>query len=188
MRGDATEGRVMGWRGEAVTLTANPSMASSLSPGRHRAHGQYGEEASRVYRGDQKCRPGRGAGVRGGPSWTPGGGRAGGTGHCGTSIWRGCSEQRLTGSFSPQAKVTANNDKNRTFSVWYVPEVTGTHKVSPQPPGEAGGRGSGCRVPTPPSQPALLGNDRSLCSLLASILPRALSRCMWTNPRVTLAK
>lgn len=44
-------------------------------------------------------------------------------------------------SFVPQAKVTANNDKNRTFSVWYVPEVTGTHKVSPQPrgrlPGEA---------------------------------------------------
>lgn len=33
--------------------------------------------------------------------------------------------------FPLQAKVTANNDKNRTFSVWYVPEVTGTHKVSP---------------------------------------------------------
>lgn len=32
--------------------------------------------------------------------------------------------------FPLQAKVTANNDKNRTFSVWYVPEVTGTHKVS----------------------------------------------------------
>lgn len=31
--------------------------------------------------------------------------------------------------------MTANNDKNRTFSVWYVPEVTGTHKVSPQPVG-----------------------------------------------------
>uniref|UniRef100_A0A8W4F6Z9 Filamin A n=1 Tax=Sus scrofa TaxID=9823 RepID=A0A8W4F6Z9_PIG len=29
-----------------------------------------------------------------------------------------------------EAKVTANNDKNRTFSVWYVPEVTGTHKVT----------------------------------------------------------
>lgn len=26
--------------------------------------------------------------------------------------------------------MTANNDKNRTFSVWYVPEVTGTHKVT----------------------------------------------------------
>ena len=39
------------------------------------------------------------------------------------------------GSFLLQAKVTANNDKNRTFSVWYVPEVTGTHKVSPQPMG-----------------------------------------------------
>lgn len=39
------------------------------------------------------------------------------------------------GSLLPQAKVTANNDKNRTFSVWYVPEVTGTHKVSPQPVG-----------------------------------------------------
>lgn len=32
--------------------------------------------------------------------------------------------------FLLQAKVTANNDKNRTFSVCYVPEVTGTHKVS----------------------------------------------------------
>lgn len=28
--------------------------------------------------------------------------------------------------------MTANNDKNRTFSVWYIPEVMGTHKVSPQ--------------------------------------------------------
>lgn len=37
----------------------------------------------------------------------------------------------LIDSFLLQAKVTANNDKNRTFSVWYVPEVTGTHKVSP---------------------------------------------------------
>ncbi|XP_031800606.1 filamin-A isoform X2 [Sarcophilus harrisii] len=29
-----------------------------------------------------------------------------------------------------EAKVIANNDKNRTFSVWYIPEVTGTHKVT----------------------------------------------------------
>uniref|UniRef100_A0ACB8EMI0 Uncharacterized protein n=1 Tax=Sphaerodactylus townsendi TaxID=933632 RepID=A0ACB8EMI0_9SAUR len=29
-----------------------------------------------------------------------------------------------------EAKVIANNDKNRTFSVWYVPKVTGTHKVT----------------------------------------------------------
>lgn len=29
-----------------------------------------------------------------------------------------------------QAKVTANNDKNRTYSVVYVPKVTGMHKVS----------------------------------------------------------
>lgn len=29
----------------------------------------------------------------------------------------------------PQAKVVANNDKNRTFSVSYVPKVTGVHKV-----------------------------------------------------------
>ena len=36
--------------------------------------------------------------------------------------------------------MTANNDKNRTFSVWYVPEVTGTHKVSPQPEGRLGAK------------------------------------------------
>lgn len=30
-----------------------------------------------------------------------------------------------------QAKVTANNDKNRTYSVYYIPKVTGMHKVSP---------------------------------------------------------
>ncbi|XP_068919897.1 filamin-A isoform X3 [Petaurus breviceps papuanus] len=29
-----------------------------------------------------------------------------------------------------EAKVIANNDKNHTFSVWYIPEVTGTHKVT----------------------------------------------------------
>ncbi|XP_071657326.1 filamin-A isoform X2 [Patagioenas fasciata] len=29
-----------------------------------------------------------------------------------------------------EAKVVANNDKNRTFSVSYVPQVTGTHKVT----------------------------------------------------------
>uniref|UniRef100_A0A5F8HCN6 Filamin A n=1 Tax=Monodelphis domestica TaxID=13616 RepID=A0A5F8HCN6_MONDO len=29
-----------------------------------------------------------------------------------------------------EARVIANNDKNRTFSVWYIPEVTGTHKVT----------------------------------------------------------
>lgn len=29
-----------------------------------------------------------------------------------------------------QAKVTANNDKNRTYSVYYIPKVTGMHKVS----------------------------------------------------------
>ncbi|XP_028923663.1 filamin-A isoform X3 [Ornithorhynchus anatinus] len=29
-----------------------------------------------------------------------------------------------------EAKVIANNDKNRTFSVWYIPKVTGTHKVT----------------------------------------------------------
>ncbi|XP_061470231.1 filamin-A isoform X1 [Rhineura floridana] len=29
-----------------------------------------------------------------------------------------------------EAKVIANNDKNRTFSVWYVPKVTGVHKVT----------------------------------------------------------
>lgn len=29
-----------------------------------------------------------------------------------------------------QAKVTANNDKNRTYSVFYIPKVTGMHKVS----------------------------------------------------------
>lgn len=28
-----------------------------------------------------------------------------------------------------EAKVTANNDKNRTYSVFYVPKVTGQHKV-----------------------------------------------------------
>eukprot|EP00066_Takifugu_rubripes_P026996 XP_011616262.1 PREDICTED: filamin-A-like [Takifugu rubripes] len=28
-----------------------------------------------------------------------------------------------------EAKVTANNDKNRTFSVAYTPRVTGMHKV-----------------------------------------------------------
>jgi filamin len=43
----------------------------------------------------------------------------------------------------PQAKVTANNDKNRTFSVWYVPEVTGTHKVSIQLAGKLVVMGSG---------------------------------------------
>ncbi|XP_040261119.1 filamin-A isoform X1 [Bufo bufo] len=29
-----------------------------------------------------------------------------------------------------EAKVTANNDKNRTFSVYYIPKVTGLHKVT----------------------------------------------------------
>uniref|UniRef100_A0A8C8S3S3 Filamin A n=1 Tax=Pelusios castaneus TaxID=367368 RepID=A0A8C8S3S3_9SAUR len=29
-----------------------------------------------------------------------------------------------------EAKVIANNDKNRTFSVWYIPKVTGVHKVT----------------------------------------------------------
>ncbi|XP_053551937.1 filamin-A isoform X2 [Bombina bombina] len=29
-----------------------------------------------------------------------------------------------------EAKVTANNDKNRTFSVYYIPKVTGMHKVT----------------------------------------------------------
>ncbi|TRY93919.1 hypothetical protein DNTS_035527 [Danionella cerebrum] len=29
-----------------------------------------------------------------------------------------------------EAKVTANNDKNRTYSVFYVPKVTGQHKVT----------------------------------------------------------
>ncbi|KYO34434.1 hypothetical protein Y1Q_0021009 [Alligator mississippiensis] len=29
-----------------------------------------------------------------------------------------------------EAKVIANNDKNRTFSVWYIPKVTGIHKVT----------------------------------------------------------
>uniref|UniRef100_W5NEM8 Filamin A n=1 Tax=Lepisosteus oculatus TaxID=7918 RepID=W5NEM8_LEPOC len=29
-----------------------------------------------------------------------------------------------------EAKVTANNDKNRTYSVVYIPKVTGTHKVT----------------------------------------------------------
>ncbi|XP_061910179.1 filamin-A isoform X1 [Entelurus aequoreus] len=29
-----------------------------------------------------------------------------------------------------EAKVTANNDKNRTYSVYYVPKVTGMHKVT----------------------------------------------------------
>ncbi|ETE70682.1 Filamin-A [Ophiophagus hannah] len=29
-----------------------------------------------------------------------------------------------------EAKVIANSDKNRTFSVWYVPKVTGVHKVT----------------------------------------------------------
>lgn len=29
-----------------------------------------------------------------------------------------------------EAKVTANNDKNRTYSVVYVPKVTGLHKVN----------------------------------------------------------
>lgn len=29
-----------------------------------------------------------------------------------------------------KAKVTANNDKNKTFSVEYVPKVTGMHKVN----------------------------------------------------------
>lgn len=28
-----------------------------------------------------------------------------------------------------EAKVTANNDKNRTYSVVYIPKVTGLHKV-----------------------------------------------------------
>lgn len=27
--------------------------------------------------------------------------------------------------------MTANNDKNRTYSVFYIPKVTGMHKVSP---------------------------------------------------------
>ncbi|XP_041430934.1 filamin-A isoform X1 [Xenopus laevis] len=29
-----------------------------------------------------------------------------------------------------EAKVTANNDKNRTFSIYYIPKVTGLHKVT----------------------------------------------------------
>ncbi|XP_006010193.1 filamin-A isoform X2 [Latimeria chalumnae] len=29
-----------------------------------------------------------------------------------------------------EAKVTANNDKNRTYSVYYIPKVTGNHKVT----------------------------------------------------------
>ncbi|KAM7405393.1 hypothetical protein PAMP_012658 [Pampus punctatissimus] len=29
-----------------------------------------------------------------------------------------------------EAKVTANNDKNRTYSVYYIPKVTGMHKVT----------------------------------------------------------
>ena len=45
--------------------------------------------------------------------------------------------------------MTANNDKNRTFSVWYVPEVTGTHKVSPQPEGRLGAKAVAGGNPNP---------------------------------------
>lgn len=65
------------------------------------------------------------------------------------------SEQRL---FPLQAKVTANNDKNRTFSVWYVPEVTGTHKVSPQLIGRLVTPGRAQRAPALLSRPASSGD------------------------------
>lgn len=93
----------------------------------------------------------------------------------------------LLGSFLLQAKVTANNDKNRTFSVWYVPEVTGTHKVSPQPMGRLVA-GTVAAWPQAPLSQSPAPGHRSLCSLLASILPRAPLRCMWTSPRVTPVK
>lgn len=34
-------------------------------------------------------------------------------------------------SFSQQAKVVPNNDKDRTYAVSYVPKVAGLHKVAP---------------------------------------------------------
>lgn len=53
--------------------------------------------------------------------------------------------------------MTANNDKNRTFSVWYVPEVTGTHKVSPWPVGRLVTSGGGWRSLAYPHGPPFWG-------------------------------
>lgn len=39
--------------------------------------------------------------------------------------------------------MTANNDKNRTYSVVYTPKVTGMHKVRLQP-AVLGHKGAGC--------------------------------------------
>lgn len=161
-RGDGREGR---WarRGRCAGVRRQPygpAQSSRPLPGRHRAHRQHGEEARGIHRGDQKCWPGRGAGVRGGPSRPPGRGRAT-VKQAGRCLH---SEQGLMCSFPPQAKVTANNDKNRTFSVWYVPEVTGTHKVSPQPKGRLVGEAvAGRPGPCPHGLPLLGTGHRALC-------------------------
>lgn len=81
-------------------------------------------------------------GVEGGHQWGfqgPWGGSGGVTGLLGAA-------GGLTARSPPlQAKVVANNDKNRTFSVSYVPKVTGVHKVGSEGCGGAlwGLRGPG---------------------------------------------
>lgn len=74
--------------------------------------------------------PRGGVGVSGGGSGSPGRvlGSPGGVLGCLGGF--GVSGGGLTAPCPPpQAKVVANNDKNRTFSVSYVPKVTGLHKV-----------------------------------------------------------